>query len=129
MIRWRHRQRNDLVVGESAPLTDHRVLAELVDRLGIPPDPQDHQLAVAFGNQALVEQESAEQVEALEQFRMMAEHTEDVQRRAVDRERTGERRLQLLVIDVVEIDRFDSWTGAIAAHRYSIVSRGPGEHR
>ena len=99
MVVRRPGQRGDLIVREPAALADHGVLTELVPGLRVPADTQDDQFSFTFGDQTLVEQEPAEQVEPLEELGVVGEHTEDVERPAVDGERAGQRGKQLVVVD------------------------------
>lgn len=114
----------DLLVRQATAQPDHGVLAELVDRLGVPPDPQDHQLPLAFGDQALVEDEPAHQVEPLEELGVVAERPEDVEGTAVDGQRTGQGLGEFGIRDVVEVDRLDAGTGGAWCSHVGALGRG-----
>jgi hypothetical protein len=114
----------DFVVGQAAPQPDDGVLSKLVDSFGVPADPQDHELAFTFGQQSLVEDETAHQVEPLEELWMVPQHPEDIQRTPVERQRTGQRFGELRILDAIKVDRLDAWAGRARCSHVGALGRG-----
>ena len=72
-------ERCDLIVGQPAVASDDGVLAKFVLGTSIGSDAEDHQFTLTRRQHALVEQKTAQQVEALEQLWVFPESAEDVE--------------------------------------------------